>query len=252
MYTHLELSSQWKLIHLKRRKKGGPSNFRCAKFSVCGRNKCVCWCVCVCVCVCTRIMCVHACVCCGEREVDFKCRRWWTQANSWPWHVICSKLIIAVETRRKDPLWASSSEQITCHIYSIPQISSSPSIFPSTLKGLPLRLQPSCSYLTTPRPPLSIPILSVSFWRTRAGRWTTYGGRGSCEFWLHLDFIAAQFSMAAAPLRLDAMSWAGPTWSACANVKSRLILILIHRLRQLVSMSTMRGGVQLPSAVVIS
>lgn len=64
---------------------------------------------------------------------------------------------------------------------------------------------------------------------------------GSCEFWLHLDFIAAQFSAADAPLRLDAMSWASPTWSVYANVKSRLILILIHRLRQLVSMSTQRA-----------
>lgn len=47
VYTHLELSSQWKLIRLKRRKKRRPSNFRCAKFSVCVRNKCVCRCMCV-------------------------------------------------------------------------------------------------------------------------------------------------------------------------------------------------------------
>lgn len=60
------------------------------------------------------------------------------------------------------------SKKITSHTYSIPRISRSPPISP-------LRLRPSCFYLSVPQAPLPVPILPVSLWRARAQSSAVYG-----------------------------------------------------------------------------
>lgn len=163
MYTHLELSSQWRLIHMekrrrRRRKRGQP--FFDVQYLVCvgrtsgGSTQVACI-------YRSEVMCVCVCVC---REVgrDFKCIGWWTYANSWPLHVICSELIIAVETRSKR---SSLSVELKEDYISYIQ-------YPSNLSP-PAPVTAILHLFGQVAAPLSTPILSVSLWRTLAERCTT-------------------------------------------------------------------------------
>lgn len=133
---------------------------------------------------------------------------WWLDTNYWPFHVICSKLIIVIETWNEYCLWAPCSKKIACHIRRIPQISLSPSFF-FTLIGFPLRLQPSCFYLTTLQPHFPYQYYLCHFdkhserctmQRLEIREWRRAAASG---------FYSGSIFSAGVRLRFDVMSWPG-------------------------------------------
>lgn len=121
-------------------------------------------------------------VCVGKTSggTDLKC--WRTCRNS-------------RSSQTKALLWAHGSEDITCQMYSNPRISLLACYFPSTLAGFPLQLQPSCFYLTTVLPPtFHTNLIRVILTNTEREMCRARGSRKKKKG-LHLDFIAAQFSL---------------------------------------------------------